>query len=519
MADHEQRPLVLLEHLLQLLARLDVEVVRRLVEEEQVHLRVDQARELQPALLAARERPDRAVEILAGEEEPVEERRGLRAQEPRLPDRPLEERRPRVERVVQLAVLADLDGLAQAQDGVVPRAVRQQLPEEGRLPAAVGPHEADALAELDLELRVLEHGPVPVREREALDRQRDAPVAGAAREVRVEAPPSRLVPGALDLRHAFQAREHRLRALGLPRRVVGPRHVEEAAGLEADAALEPLLHLPLPLLQRERLRLLALEVAPVARPLDHLAAAHLPDRLRDRVEEVAVVAHHHDRRLRRPHELDEPLDAVHVEVVAGLVEQHHVGLGEQHPREPDHVPLAAGEGGHRLAPRLARQAEARQHRLDPALDVVPARGLVLVLQALVLREATQAALRAVLLGREARLEVPQPRVAREVRREGAAQLVEDRRPGLVDRFLCRGSDACAPRAHHAAGRRLERAAEDLEQRGLPHAVAPDDADPGPRLDVDGNVVEEDRAPEVHGGVGQGEERHERADATKPRAGA
>lgn len=51
----------------------------------------------------------------------------------------------------------------------------------------------------------------------------------------------------------------------------------------------------------------------------------------------------------------EPLDALGVEVVGGLVEQQQVGLGQQQLAQRDAAPLAAGEVGDRLFGRRAAQ--------------------------------------------------------------------------------------------------------------------------------------------------------------------
>ena len=63
------------EQLLEPLDRLDVEVVRRLVEEQQVGLRGERARQRGPRQLAARERRERPVEVGVGEAEPAHDRR------------------------------------------------------------------------------------------------------------------------------------------------------------------------------------------------------------------------------------------------------------------------------------------------------------------------------------------------------------------------------------------------------------------------------------------------------------
>ena len=73
--DEEHRPRERLERGLERLAALEVEVVRRLVEDEEVRARRDEQREREPPPLAAGERRDRLlVRLPAGEEEAAEQR-------------------------------------------------------------------------------------------------------------------------------------------------------------------------------------------------------------------------------------------------------------------------------------------------------------------------------------------------------------------------------------------------------------------------------------------------------------
>jgi len=59
------------------------------------------------------------------------------------------------------------------------------------------------------------------------------------------------------------------------------------------------------------------------------APVDLEDPLRDVVEEVPVVGHGEDRARVVRQVVLEPLDALRVEMVRGLVEQEEVGLGQQ----------------------------------------------------------------------------------------------------------------------------------------------------------------------------------------------
>ncbi len=78
--DEQHRPGKRLERDLERLARFEVEVVRRLVEHEEVRARGDDDREREPAPLAAREHRDRLLVLVpAGEEEAAEQVLRVRA--------------------------------------------------------------------------------------------------------------------------------------------------------------------------------------------------------------------------------------------------------------------------------------------------------------------------------------------------------------------------------------------------------------------------------------------------------
>ena len=82
--DEQHRAREGVERGLERLAALEVEVVRRLVEHEEVRARGDDEREREPSPLAAGERGDRLlVRLPAGEEEAAEQRLGLRPRQPR----------------------------------------------------------------------------------------------------------------------------------------------------------------------------------------------------------------------------------------------------------------------------------------------------------------------------------------------------------------------------------------------------------------------------------------------------
>jgi hypothetical protein len=67
--DRDHRALVAREDLLERFARREIEMIRRLVEHEQVRVADRESREREPRALAAGEDPDAAEHLLAAEEE------------------------------------------------------------------------------------------------------------------------------------------------------------------------------------------------------------------------------------------------------------------------------------------------------------------------------------------------------------------------------------------------------------------------------------------------------------------
>ena len=103
----------------------------------------------------------------------------------------------------------------------------------------------------------------------------------------------------------------------------------------------------------------------VDRPLKQLQCSigHL-------VEKIAVVADH-DHRLRAIGQKSfEPGRGFDIEMVRRLVQQHHVRLGQQQPRQEQSIMLAAAQLLDRLSEVLPREAQPLQHPLDAVVDVV-----------------------------------------------------------------------------------------------------------------------------------------------------
>ncbi len=148
--DEQHRARELPQRALERLAALQVEMVRRLIEHEHVGSRADEDRQRQPAALAARELAQRLLGLLAGEQEPPQERPRLVGRQSRGALRGLQWRAGAAGRelVGVLAQVAELDVVPCAQ------LARLELPATGerldqrRLAGAVGAHQRYMLATL-----------------------------------------------------------------------------------------------------------------------------------------------------------------------------------------------------------------------------------------------------------------------------------------------------------------------------------------------------------------------------------
>ena len=138
------------ERCLERLAALEVEVVRRLVEHEEVRAGGDDDREREPPPLATRDRYDRLLVLVpAGEEKAPEQGLCLRARQPRGALHRLEHRPPLVELDLVLGEVGRLDAMPQPDAAGVRRAAAEERLEQRRLARAVRSDERDVLAPLD----------------------------------------------------------------------------------------------------------------------------------------------------------------------------------------------------------------------------------------------------------------------------------------------------------------------------------------------------------------------------------
>ena len=79
----------------------------------------------------------------------------------------------------------------------------------------------------------------------------------------------------------------------------------------------------------------------IAFPRDAMAAVELKYPLSGIVEEVAIMRDAHNRAREAQQELLKPIDGFRIEMVGWLVEQQHVGLGQQQAAQRDAALLTA----------------------------------------------------------------------------------------------------------------------------------------------------------------------------------
>ncbi len=321
--DHHHGPVVGLQGRLERLAALGVQVVGGLVEHEQVAAARQQADQAQPAPLTARELLDLAVDHVAREEEPAEQRprlpRGhVAAREHGLQDGP-------VLRQV-LAVLGEVgerDLVTQAHPAARRRPAPDQGLDEGGLAGPVGPHHGDALAALHGEAGAGHQRPAGHRHVQAVDLDHQPRAALGTREAEGQ--------GGLAARRLD------------PRQLVEPllaRGRLTRLGAGPPAGHEPLqagdlgrLALGRDALAIDGQRALAPEGRVAHRPELRAAPVQLEDPGRHGLQEPAVVRDQQHRRAELGQRVLEPLDRHQIEVVGGLVEQEHVRPRDQRPRQ------------------------------------------------------------------------------------------------------------------------------------------------------------------------------------------
>src|SRR5579872_2427809 len=379
-AHQQERPGVILQPLLEELQRLDIQVVGRLIEHDEVRRPRKQSRQQQTIAFATGKHPDRRLGALRGKQELPKVAHDVLALIAEL--YPVGTRADglrqcclRIELLAQLIEVGNPQPRAEAHLAGIGSNLPEDQPDEGRLARAVGADQPDAIAAHDPHRKPLDEWPLvealahPVE----LRHQLAGALAGIEAEANVAepvAPGGTLEPQPLEPAYPpLVARAPGLHSLADPDLLLLPEFLEPAPGA----------------LLRGELLVLALLIggkAPGVGP-QH-PAVELDDAAGHPVEEGAVVSDHGGGRYLEQQPL-QTLDGLDVEVVGGLVQQQQIRLQRQRQRQSGALALSAGAGvrRHRAREIKALQVlpEARVHA--PVLALVRTRSLRTQPQALV----------------------------------------------------------------------------------------------------------------------------------------
>ena len=479
--DEQDRARKGLERGFERLARLEVEMVRRLVQHEEVCPRCDDDRERQAPALAARQRDDRLLVVVpAREEKPPEQRLRLRAAQTGAGHCGVEHRAAFVELGLVLREVRRNDAVPQPHAAGGRRQPAQNRLEQRRLAGPVRADERHVLAALDRERALVDERFVARGHDEPL---RDDNVASGPRRLQELEPERPAAPiGRLDAIRLDAVELLELR-LGLPRL---RRLVAEAL----DEPFEPgdllRLALRLLLLVNRPGRLLEPPHVPRAGKERRASLVELEHCRRDGLQEPAVVRDEDNGGVDCSEHLLQPLERLDVEVVGRLVEQEQIRLRGQRARQRRARQLAAREGVQRPPEVGVRESEAAHDRCRPVAPVVPAGVLEPGLRGGVASEGrgvVHAVCHAALERAQFLLD------CREVGRAGEHVLpqwqpAERRRPLVVQR------DPRAPLESELAALERRLTGDRAQQRRLPGAVRAGERQAVAALDLERDAVEQ-----------------------------
>ena len=364
MADQEHRAVVGLQQFFQQFQRLDVEVVGRLVEHQHVGRQREQARQQQPVALAAGQRAHRRVGARRREQEVAQVAHHVFAAAADLD--PFAARGDGVgQRRVEVQRAAHLVEVGHLQLGAAAHRARTRLQfaedqlQQRRLAGAVGPDQADLVAAQEGGAEMADDGLLAACRREVqahvLELGDDLAAGRAAGHLQPHAA-QRLAPAGALLAQRHQPRDAadaacapRLHALAYPHLFLRQQLVGARAGHRLGLQLA---------------QLGGLEGGQLAGVAAQLAAVELDDAGGHVVDEGAVVRDQQHAATEVAQQAFEPGDGVQVEVVGRLVEQQHVGRGDERARQRDALFQAAGELAHRAR---AVQVQAVQRLVDTLL--------------------------------------------------------------------------------------------------------------------------------------------------------
>ena len=356
---------------------------------------------------------------------------------------------------------------------------------ERRLAFAVAPDEGDLLPALDFHLRMAENDFLRIADGQVAALENDVAGARRRREFHRQAGIVRLVD--LDPVQLLQRLDAGLDLIGLGRLV--------AEGLDEFLRLldHPLLVLVSGdlLLDTLRAQLQVFGIRDLV--VVDMAQHHFHGPVRDRVQEAAVVADEQQRAATRLEVLLQPFDGLDVQVVGRLVEQQHVRLPEQDLGQLDaHVP-ALREGLRGAAELFVEEAQAQQRPAGLHLGRLRVAHFQAVMQAgQVLDQGGIGIGFVVRAGLQFARDARNLRFDRRRALESGHRLLQDRAAAVVFHDLRQVADREVLWLVHPPGGRALLVTDQFQDRGLPRAVLPDEADFVGLADMEIDLVQQDK---------------------------
>ena len=295
-AHEQERPVVALHRLFDPLARRDIEVVRRLVEDQEIHFLIHQDAELEARKLAAREHADALKNVLAREVERGQAvARALRRDVALGVEHRVDQVSFRHVEFDDLRQVRDAHRRAELDLALVGIFLFHQHLDERRLARAVVANERDALAAAHLQVHVVEQHTVAEALFELFEREHLVAVEFLRLELRAQCPfLRRLVRRA----HTLDALFHRQRAAVRLVHALEGKHAQLLGALFKLGNLGLLLFVLAHLFQIAALFFHRVEAVVAAVKL-RLAVEHLDDAGDGTVQKVAVMRDGDDRTLER----------------------------------------------------------------------------------------------------------------------------------------------------------------------------------------------------------------------------
>ena len=372
MADHHRTAGELLQGVLQVLQGLDVQVVGGLIEQDDVAALGEGLGQVHPVAFTARQQADLLLlvpaleverpHIAAADQFPVAHLDHVQTAGDRLPHRIV-----RLQVVAALVDIGQLHRLPEADGAGIRLLLAGDQLEQGRLAGAVGADHADDAVGGQLERQALEQHLVAVFLLQVGDL--DHHIAQARAGGNLDGGEALLLPLLL-VDHLVIGGQTRL-GLGLAG-LGGRAHPFQLPGHGA------LARLALGVFLADALFLL-LQPAGIVALIGHaLAAIELERPLGHLVQEIAVVGHQDDAAREAFQVMLQPGHGLRVQVVGGLVQQQHVRLGQQQPRQGHPATLTARQLVDGAV--VGRAAQGVHGHLDLGIDVPQIAGVQLFLE-------------------------------------------------------------------------------------------------------------------------------------------